>query len=186
MPSFKISARALAATFILAAAFIYLVKTFREVEVPVRAESDPNGAAVSDAIGSFSVQDSSGATVSLITPGEPSIVMINSTTCGWCKRALADIGEMANGRPVPRLKLLTLEGANFGAPMLAKENIVGATLIGPGGPSDQVLLTFRYPGTPTFVAIDRNGKVARTMPGYPIRDEMKHWLAVMVGDQDVP
>ena len=65
-------------------------------------------------------------------------------------------------------------------------HLTGAQLIGPAGSSEQVSITFRYPGTPTFVAIDRNGRVVRTLPGYPIPDEMKHWYAVMVGDQDVP
>ena len=59
-------------------------------------------------------------------------------------------------------------------------------LIGPSGDADQQRLTARYRGTPTFVAIDRNGRVVRTLPGYPIAEELKHWYAVMVGDQDVP
>src|SRR5690606_16868317 len=123
---------------------------------------------------------------SLVTPGQPSIVMVNSLTCGWCKRALRDIGELSEGRPLPHFKVITLEGAGAGLPMLAKEKITGAEVLGPAGDADQVLLMFRYPGTPTFVAIDANGKIARTMPGYPIREEMKHWVAVMTGDQDVP
>ena len=93
---------------------------------------------------------------------------------------------MSQGRPLPRLTLLTLEGAAFGVPMLAKEHLSGAQLVGPAGSSDQVLLTFRYPGTPTFVAIDRNGRVVRTLPGYPIREELAHWFAVMVGDAETP
>jgi hypothetical protein len=153
------------------------------------APREPNaayGASAEAAIGAFQVRDLEGRIVPLVTPGEPAIVMVNSISCGWCKRALRDIGELSNGRPVPYLKLLTLEGAAVGVPMLAKEGITGAQLIGPAGQSDQVLLTFRYPGTPTFVAIDRSGRVVRTMPGYPIRQEMEHWFAVMVGDSEVP
>ena len=138
------------------------------------------------AIGALKVRDVSGKTISLVTKGEPAIIMVSSVTCSWCKRALKDLGELSAGRPLPRLKFLTLEGAADGAPMLAKEHITGAQLIGPSGSRDQVLLTFRYPGTPTFVAIDRNGRVVATMPGYPMREVMKSWYAVMVGDQEVP
>lgn len=138
------------------------------------------------AIGTFKVTALNGKVIPLHVKGEPAILMISSVTCSWCKRALKDLGVMAAGRPLPRLKLLTLEGAGEGAPMLAKEKLTGAELIGPASGADQVMLTFRYPGTPTFVAIDRNGRVVRTLPGYPIPDEMKHWYAVMVGDQEVP
>lgn len=138
------------------------------------------------AIGTFKVTALNGKVIPLHVKGEPAILMISSRTCSWCKRALKDLGVMSAGRPLPRLKLLTLEGAGEGVAMLAKEKLTGAQLIGPAGSSDQVLLTFRYPGTPTFVAIDRNGRVVRTLPGYPIPEEMKHWYAVMVGDQDVP
>ena len=31
-----------------------------------------------------------------------------------------------------------------------------------------------------------NGRVVKTMPGYPIRAEMVHWFAVMVGDAETP
>lgn len=186
-PSPTLSARALTAVLVTGVVGVFLVRPFfAENAAGERAPSIVNGATAEEAIGAFKVRDLDGNVIPIVTAGEPSIVMVNSTTCGWCKRALRDIGELANGRPVPRLKVLTLEGAKFGIPMLSQENIVGAQLIGPAGNSDQVLLTFRYPGTPTFVAIDRDGRVARTMPGYPIREEMKHWFAVMVGDADVP
>ena len=90
----------------------------------------------------------SGKIVPLVTKGEPAILMISSVTCSWCKRAFKDLGELSAGRPLPRLKLLTLEGAAEGAPMLAKEHITGAQLIGPSRSGDQVLLTFRYPRHP--------------------------------------
>jgi len=70
--------------------------------------------------------------------------------------------------------------------MLAKEHITGAQLIGPAAGRDQVMLTFRYPGTPTFLAVDKNGRVVGTMPGYPMREVLKTWYAVMVGDADTP
>lgn len=141
---------------------------------------------VREALGRFAVRDARGRTVPLVPAGEPAVVMISSRTCGWCKRALGDLGAMAAGRPLPRLRLLTLEGAGEGAPMVAKEKISGAVLLGPADGADQVQLTFRYPGTPTFLAVDRRGRVVRTLPGYPIREELRHWFAVMVGERDTP
>ncbi len=162
-----------------------------------RTGADPRGSLSADtapqtapsagqALGAFNVRNLQGKLVPLATKGQPAIVMVSSRTCSWCKRTLKDLGEMSAGRPLPRLKLLTLEGAAEGIPMLAKEGLTGVEMIGPAGSSDQVLLTFRYPGTPTFVAIDRNGRVVQTMPGYPIRQVLEHWYAVMVGDADTP
>ncbi len=142
--------------------------------------------AVAQTLGALKVLNEHDKVVPLITKGEPAIIMISSTGCSWCKRALKDLGELSAGRPLPRLKLFTLEGAVGGAPMLAKEKIGGAQLIGPLGLNDQVLLTLRFRGTPTFVAVDRDGRVVASMPGYPMREVMKTWYAVMVGDQDVP
>lgn len=137
-------------------------------------------------VGALKVRDIRGTIIPLVTKGEPAILMISSVTCSWCKRTLKDLGELSAGRPLPRLKLLTLEGAAGGVPMVSKEHLTGAQLIGPVGGNDQVLLTFRFRGTPTFVAIDRNGRVVATMPGYPMREVLKTWFAVMVGDSDVP
>ena len=153
----------------------------------VRSDTAPASApTAARALGSLAVRNLDGERVPLVTPGQPLIVMVSSETCGWCKRALKDLGELSAGRPLPRLTVITLEGAAEGVPMLAREGITGARLVGPAGGSDQVLFTFRFPGTPTFVAIDRNGRVVKTLPGYPIREEMRHWYAVMVGDQETP
>jgi len=81
---------------------------------------------VEQAVGAFRVRDTTGAIVPLVTKGEPAILMISSITCGWCKKSLKDLGELSAGRPLPRLKLLTLEGAAGGQAMLAKEHITGA------------------------------------------------------------
>lgn len=159
--------------------------TAREI-VARTPSSQPSAPTVEQAVGNLHVRDAAGNVVPLVTKGEPAIIMVSSVTCQWCKKSLKDLGEIAAGRPLPRLKFLTLEGAADGAPMLAKEHITGAQLIGPSGGRDQVMLTFRYPGTPTFLAVDREGHVVGTMPGYPMREVMKQWFAVMVGDRDVP
>ncbi len=141
---------------------------------------------VGAATGAASVLTLDGSIAPLVVDGEPTIVMISSRTCSWCKQAFADIGEMSGGRAVPRLTVLTLEGAEVGIPMVGREKITGARLVGPASSSGKVFLTFRYPGTPTFVAVDRNGRVVRTMPGYPGRQELQRWFAVMVGEQETP
>jgi len=131
------------------------------------------------ALGVSRVLDLSGRKVPLLIKGEPTIIMISSRTCSWCKRALKDLGEMSAGRPLPRITLLTLESAADGVPMVESEQITGARLVGPASATERSLITGRFPGTPTFVEVDSNGRVVRTLPGYPIRDELKHWLEKM-------
>ena len=138
------------------------------------------------ALGTFVVKDTAGRTIPIVTPGEPAIIMVSSRTCEWCKQTFNDLHALAAGRPLVRLKLLTLEGASEGAPMLAHEGLHGAQLLGPNDGGDAVFLTFRYPGTPTFLAVDRDGHVSRTWPGYMDRTTLGQWYRVMVGDADAP
>lgn len=141
---------------------------------------------IEEMIGAIRITDLKGLSTTVVLPGTASVVMINSRTCPWCKKALHDIGTMSTGRRVPYLTVLSLEGAAEGPPMLAKERITGARFIGPADGNGQTALTFRVQGTPTFLAVDRRGRVVRTLPGYPIADEMRHWVAVMLGDSKVP
>lgn len=131
-------------------------------------------------------RDLKGRVVPLLARKEPTIVMINSRTCPWCMKSLTDIGRIADGRPLPRLVVLTLEGAADGGPMLAKEKIHGATLLGPAHTAAELQQALGHTGTPIFLAVDANGRVVRAMPGYPIFEEMKRWVAVMAGDEDAP
>jgi thioredoxin-related protein len=132
------------------------------------------------------VRDINGQRVTLVPKGQPTVVMVSSTTCPWCKKALADFGRMANGEPIPGLTLFTLEGAGDGAPMLEKEKLRGARLVGPARSREDAERLFKYPGTPTFIAFDRNGRVVHTIPGYPIQPELARLFAVMVRETDVP
>ena len=163
------------------------VNLLRDHGVVAGTDTAPSTAPLAQAsIGTAKARTVDGKVVPLVPKGEPTIVMLSSRSCGWCKKALKDLGELSAGRPLPRLTLLTLEGAAEGVPMVAKEQVTGARLVGPVGSAEQVLLTFRYSGTPTFVSVDRNGRVVRTLPGYPVRPEMERWFAVMVGDAEVP
>lgn len=156
--------------------------------VQALAVDAPMGAAATsrEGLGAFPVHDVNGATVPIIRAGEPAIVMINSRGCGYCRLALRDLGEYAGGRPVPRLRLLTLEGAAAGVPMLEAAGVNGAAPIGPATSQSQVLLTFRYRGTPTFVAVDADGRIRGTMPGYPGPERLASWFDVMLGASDLP
>lgn len=158
----------------------------KEKDFSLALSDNPDRPLVTAALGVEKVADANGKTVDIAIPGEPAIVMVSSVTCSWCKRALGDLNELANGRPLPRLRLLTLEGAADGAPMIARAQLSGVQLIGPINGSAKVSLTFRYQGTPTFLAVDREGRVVQVMPGYPMREVMKQWYSVMVGDSDTP
>ena len=137
-------------------------------------------------LGVFPVRDLNGTTVPIVNDGEPAIVMINSRTCGYCKIALRDLGEYANGRSASRLRMLTLEGAPEGLPMLQAANVRGAVPLGPATSQSQVLLTFRYRGTPTFVAVDGEGRIRGTMAGYPGPERLATWFDVMLGERAAP
>ncbi|MCZ8204822.1 hypothetical protein [Gemmatimonas sp.] len=139
-----------------------------------------------DKLATAIVRDATGQRVALVPKSQPTVVMVSSRTCSWCKKALADFGQMAEGQPVPGLTLFTLEGAADGGPMLEKEGLRGARLVGPAGSREEAERLFRYPGTPTFIAFDRNGRVVHTIPGYPIRPELARLFAVMVRETELP
>lgn len=147
---------------------------------------DPVARPAEDALGVSKVKTINDSVVPLLTKGEPAIIMISSEVCEWCKKTLLDLRELSAGRPLPRLKLLTLEGAALGTDMVTKAGLKGLQLIGPVDGRTRVSLTFRFQGTPTFFAVDRNGNVAAMLPGYPARDVLTRWYNVMVGDADVP
>jgi hypothetical protein len=196
-PSPRASIRGLAAVLILAALLLAAVQLLvpqpeREavtygpgatiVEDPAPAELVPAGALFAG----FVAIDAAGTAAPLADAGRPAVLMVNSTSCGFCKRALADLGALAGGRPLPALRVLTLEGAGQGRPMLAREGLTGAALLGPATDAARVLFTYRFQGTPTFIAIDGQGRVRRIMPGYPGRAELARWLPVMLGGSDWP
>ncbi len=133
-----------------------------------------------------SVEDGERRPTGLGVPGQPTVLMINSTSCGFCKQSLRDLATLSGGRPLPGLRVLTLEGAREGMPMVTAAGVRGVEFIGPASDAARVLFTFRIQGTPTFVAIDRHGVVRRLMPGYPGRDELRRWLPVMQRTADWP
>ena len=130
----------------------------------------------------LTVRTTEGRTTSLRALGTPAVVMVVSRTCGVCKEALADFGRMAAGRALPRLWLVTLEGAEEGRAMVEAAGVRGAVLAGPPTPAAEALFVFQIQGTPTFVALDAGGRVREALPGYPGSERMARWVDVMAGE----
>ncbi len=157
-----------------------------------RASDDPAAAARAAtqalgpgaAVATFTVRTLDGRVVPLARIGEPAVVMVVSQSCGVCKEALGDFGRMADGRALPRLWLVTLEGAEHGQAMLDSAGVRGAVLAGPRSKAEEAFFTFQVQGTPTFLALDARGRVQRVFPGYPGREVMAPWLALMTGARD--
>lgn len=133
-------------------------------------------------VAALTVRTTDGRTQPLAAIGTAAVAMVVSTTCGVCKEALRDFGRM--GRPLPRLWLVTLEGAERGAAMLDSAGVTGAVLAGPTTPAAEALFTFQIQGTPTFVALDARGRVLGVLPGYPGREQIAPYVAVMSGARD--
>ncbi len=146
------------------------------------AESDdPAVGQARSAVTDLIVRDSANARVPLAPKGVPAILMVNSRTCSFCRQALKDIAALQGSDGVPRLRVVTLEGVAAGQTMLAALGVRGAFIAGPDGESDQVLLTFRIPGTPVFARTDSSGRIVETVPGYPGPEALARWLPVMRG-----
>jgi hypothetical protein len=151
---------------------------------PVIAAAGGTGARGS--LREYRVRDASGALLPLAPVGEPAVVMVSSVTCTYCAQAMRDFARMAAGRPLPRLRVVTLEGAREGEPMLARQGIGGVWHAGPADGSGQTLLTFQFPGTPTFLLLDREGGVRAALSGYPGAERIEPWFQVMLGERDAP
>lgn len=145
-----------------------------------------NARSAPDRMDRMMVKDVAGRTVPAVEAGEPAIVMINSTTCGYCRQTLRDLSGYARGRAAPRLRVITLEGADAGLRMLEAAGVSGAVALGPAVSASQLERTLRNPGTPTFLAIDGRGRVQETMPGYPGGERLATWFDVMLATRDLP
>ena len=165
----------------LALAFVGRVAFDRST--PPVSDGDPAVVQARSAVADLQVRDSAGRRVPLAPLGRPSIMMVNSKSCAFCREALMAIAELQGDAAVPMLRVVTLEGEAVGRDMLASLGVRGAFNAGPDGESDQVLLTFRIPGTPVFARTDRDGRIVETVPGYPGPAVLARWMPVMHGTQ---
>ena len=76
---------------------------------------------------------------------------------------------------------MTLEGADGGTQMLTAAGLEGVWHAGPADGAGATLLTFQFPGTPTFLLLDADGRVTAAMPGYPGREAFSPWFRVITG-----
>lgn len=178
----KVGRREMAAWVIAGALALALVGrlAFDRTSEPLPAD-DPAVSQARSAVTNLLVRDSANTRVRLAPAGRAAILMVNSTSCSFCRQALKDIAAMQGRDGVPMLRVVTLEGAGVGRTMLATMGVRGAFSAGPDGESDQVLLTFRIPGTPVFARTDSGGRIVETVPGYPGPDVIARWLPVMRG-----
>ncbi len=158
----------------------------------MRADAEADVAAATQADGASAglvrlpARTVDGAALRLTAAGAPTVVMVSSETCTFCKAALREMARVANGRPLAGLRVVTLEGAAAGVPMTTAAGVVGATLAGPASRSEEALWTFQVRGTPTFVALDSAGRVTGTMVGYLGADALRSWIGVMLGERGAP
>ncbi len=150
----------------------------------VRARGAAMAGGMGAGVAALSVRTTEGRVTRLSSLGEPAVVMVVSRTCGVCKEALRDFGRQAAGGALPRLWLVTLEGAAHGVAMADSAGVRGAVLAGPAQPAAEALFTFQIAGTPTFLALDADGRVLRVLPGYPGREAMAPWIGIMRGERD--
>lgn len=154
-----------------------------EAEQPTVAAASTGGG-VRGSLRDYRVRDAAGTLLPLAPAGEPAVVMVSSVTCTYCAEAMRDFARLADGRPIPRLRVVTLEGADKGAPMLDRNGIGDVWHAGPADGSGQTLLTFQFPGTPTFLLVDEEGGVRAALSGYPGRERIGPWFRVMLGERD--
>lgn len=168
-------------------ALAWLVESRRPAE-PVRAPAVERTGDAPRALGleALRLRDTTGVIANLAQVGVPQVVMINSTNCGVCKRALADLRDAAAGAPVPRLTVVTIEGADSGAVMMRAARLVPGGLLGPANEGVRTMLAFQFPGTPVFIALDSGAHVVASLPGYPGREAFTSWREVMFGRRQRP
>lgn len=135
-------------------------------------------------LSAYMVRAPDGARVPLAAAGEPTVVMVSSLYCAVCKESLRDFAARADAEGLPRLRMVTLEGPDAGERMLAEAGLAGLWHAGPADHAGGTLLTFQFPGTPTFLLLDAKGRVRAAMPGYPGREAFAPWLRVITGESD--
>ena len=140
----------------------------------------PAAADVEGSLAGYRVRLASDSLVSVVPTGRPAVVMVSSVTCGVCAEAMRDLAR--DSVALPGLRIVTLEGAAKGGAMARRHGLQGVWHAGPADGSGGTLLTFQYPGTPTFLLVEPDGRVRRALVGYPGREAFAPWARVMAGE----
>lgn len=143
--------------------------------IPRVAAADANGS-----LAGYRVRLASDSLVSVVPADAPAVVMVSSVTCSVCAETMRELAS--DGRALPGLRVVTLEGASLGQAMARRNGLRDVWHAGPADGSGATLLTFQYPGTPTFLLVEPDGRVRRALVGYPGRDAFMPWLRVMAGE----
>ena len=162
---------------------VALVASFRlglgersaEDAIPRVAAADANGS-----LAGYRVRLETDSLVPIVPAEAPAVVMVSSVTCGVCAETMRDLAN--DGRPLPALRIVTLEGAALGHAMARRNGLRSTWHAGPADGSGATLLTFQYPGTPTFLLVEPDGRVRRALVGYPGREAFRPWVRVMAGE----
>lgn len=143
--------------------------------IPRVAAADANGS-----LAGYQVRLETDSLVPIVPADAPAVVMVSSVTCSVCAETMRDLAS--DGRPLPGLRIVTLEGAALGGAMARRNGLRRTWHAGPADGSGATLLTFQYPGTPTFLLVEPDGRVRRALVGYPGREAFRPWLRVMAGE----
>lgn len=139
----------------------------------------PVAADVDGSLAGYRVRLATDSLVPIARAEGPAVVMVSSVTCGVCAETMRDLAAL--GTTLPGLRIVTLEGASEGGAMARRLGLSGVWHAGPADGSGATLLTFQYPGTPTFLLVEPDGRVRRALIGYPGRDQFAPWVRVMTG-----
>ncbi len=118
----------------------------------------------------YDAKDAGGATLPL-TPDGGGVVMVISRSCPHCHETLARLASA--GGDLPRLRVLTIEGAEPGARLLDSLKVRGASSVGPADAA--TIERMGIYATPTFLLVDGAGRVEQVKVGAPKVDELTFW-----------
>jgi hypothetical protein len=150
---------------------------------PVLPRPTPAVHGAAGSVATLSARTTSGQVVPLAPEGGPSVVMVSSESCGSCLASMRDLAALGGGRPLPRLRVLSLEGAAGGERMVTRQGLMGVEVVGPVDGAMQAVLSLQLSGTPTFLLVDGGGRVRASLLGYPGREGLAPWLRVMTGER---
>jgi hypothetical protein len=161
---------------VLAGSFWLGMKVERAIPLPAARVAQMDGS-----VEGLTVRTVDGRVLPLADSAGPVVVMVSSESCGYCAVSMRDLAAMSDGGPLPRLRVVSLEGAAGGARMAAEHGLHDVLVVGPGDNTTRTMFTFQFPGTPTFLLVEPDGRVRAAMPGYPGREGLTPWYRVMSG-----
>jgi hypothetical protein len=120
------------------------------------------------------VVDAAGRSQPIVPDG--GVVMVIASTCPHCHAVLARLAEVAGGEALPRLRVITLDGARRGQLLLDSLHI-RAVALGPAGEAKALVERLGVSGTPSLFHADAAGKVRERTVGELSEVETRAWAA---------